>query len=146
MQIEQKKVLFLCTGNSCRSQMAEAWVNKLRPSEWQAFSAGIETHGMNPNVISVMAESGVEMTGQYSKEFDALEGQHFDLVVTVCDHAAEYCPTLPDATTVKHIPFDDPPTLAKNAKNEAEILNSYRQVRDQIKTFIESPELSANGL
>jgi len=145
MQSEQKKVLFLCTGNSCRSQMAEAWVNELRSEEWKAFSAGIEKHGMNPNVISVMAESGVEMTGHYSKKFEELKDQHFDLVVTVCDHASEFCPSLPNASTVKHIPFDDPPMLAKNAKSEAEVLNSYRQVRDQIKKFIESSALSANA-
>jgi len=143
MPSQPKKVLFLCTGNSCRSQMAEAWVNTLKSNEWQAFSAGIETHGMNPFAISVMAESGVDMTGQYSKNVDELKGNTFDLVVTVCDHAANHCPSLPSTLSVKHIPFDDPPALAKNAKNEAETLVSYRLVRDQIKTFVESSQLSA---
>jgi len=142
MPSQQKKVLFLCTGNSCRSQMAEAWVNALKPDEWQAFSAGIETHGMNPFAISVMAESGVDMTGQYSKNVDELKDNTFDLVVTVCDHAADHCPSLPSTLSVKHIPFDDPPALAKNAENEAETLVSYRLVRDQIKTFVESSQLS----
>jgi len=123
--------------------MAEAWVNTLKSNEWQAFSAGIETHGMNPFAISVMAESGVDMTGQYSKNVDELKGNTFDLVVTVCDHAANHCPSLPSTLSVKHIPFDDPPALAKNAKNEAETLVSYRLVRDQIKTFVESSQLSA---
>jgi len=122
--------------------MAEAWVNALKSTEWEAFSAGIETHGMNPFAISVMAESGVDMTGQYSKNIDELKDQTFDLVVTVCDHAASHCPSLPTSISVKHIPFDDPPALAKDAANETEILVSYRQVRDQIKTFVESSQLS----
>jgi len=122
--------------------MAEAWVNALKSNEWQAFSAGIETHGMNPFAISVMAESGVDMAGQYSKNVDELKDNTFDLVVTVCDHAASHCPSLPSTLAVKHIPFDDPPALAKHAKNEAETLVSYRLVRDQIKTFVESSQLS----
>ena len=142
MSSQQKKVLFLCTGNYCRRQMAEAWVNALTPNEWRAYSAGIETHGMNPFAISVMAESGVDMTGQYSKNVDELKDNTFDLVVTVCDHAANHCPSLPSTRLVKHIPFDDPPALAKNAANEAETLVSYRLVRDQIKTFVESSQLS----
>lgn len=141
MEAQQKTVLFLCTGNSCRSQMAEAWVNALRSKDWQAYSAGIETHGMNPHAVSVMAESGVDMSAHYSKKLDALKGQQFDLVVTVCDHAAEHCPILPVAVPVKHVPFEDPPALAKLAANEAESLNSYRKVRDQIRLFVESPAL-----
>mgnify|MGYP000429726266 CR=1 FL=1 len=141
MEAQQKTVLFLCTGNSCRSQMAEAWVNSLRSTEWRAYSAGIETHGMNPHAVFVMAESGVDMSEHYSKKIDELKGQKFDLVVTVCDHAAEHCPTLPLTVPVKHAPFDDPPALAKLAANEAESLNGYRRVRDQIRSFIESPAL-----
>mgnify|MGYP000011715022 FL=1 len=142
MSSQQKRVLFLCTGNSCRSQMAEAWVNALKPNEWQAFSAGIETHGMNPFAMSVMAESGIDMSGQYSKNINDLKNTTFDLVITVCDHAANHCPSLPSTLLVKHIPFDDPPALAKHAKDEAETLVSYRLVRDQIKTFVESNQLS----
>jgi arsenate reductase len=122
--------------------MAEAWVNSLRANEWKAYSAGIEKHGMNPSAVSVMTELGVDMTGHYSKHIDELGGQHFDLIVTVCDHAAEHCPSLPSATPTKHVPFDDPPTLAKLAKNELESLNSYRLVRDQIREFIDSPALA----
>jgi len=141
MAVQQKKVLFLCTGNSCRSQMAEAWVNALRSSEWLAYSAGIETHGMNPHAVSVMAESGVDMSGHYSKTLEDLKEQVFDLVVTVCDHAAEHCPAIPMATPVKHVPFDDPPALAKLAANAEASLNSYRLVRDQIRSYIESADL-----
>jgi len=124
--------------------MAEAWVNSLRSTEWLAFSAGIETHGMNPHAVSVMAESGVDMTKHYSKKLEDLGGQKFDLVVTVCGHAAEHCPAIPMNTLVKHVPFEDPPALAKLAANEVESLNSYRQVRDQIRSFIESSELSCS--
>lgn len=137
-----KKVLFLCTGNSCRSQMAEAWVNAIRKSEWQAFSAGIETHGMNPNAVSVMGEIGVDMGAHYSKHVDELKAEQFDLVVTVCDHAAEHCPSLAEFSTVKHVPFDDPPALAKHAANENDALESYRRVRDEIREFIESERFS----
>jgi len=140
---EIKKVLFLCTGNSCRSQMAEAWVNKLRANEWMAFSAGIETHGMNPSAISVMGESGVDMSQHYSKTVDEFQNQRFDLVVTVCDHAAEHCPASLPSAVMKHIPFDDPPALAKLAANAEESLNGYRRVRDQIRTFVESSSFSS---
>ena len=123
--------------------MAEAWVNKLRSDEWTAYSAGIETHGMNPYAVSVMAESGVDMGGHYSKLVEEFQNQTFDLVVTVCDHAAEQCPASLPSQLVKHVPFEDPPALAKLASSEEDALNSYRQVRDQIRVFIESPELSA---
>jgi arsenate reductase len=138
-----KKVLFLCTGNSCRSQMAEAWVNSIRKNEWQAFSAGIETHGMNPHAVSVMGEIGVRMDEHYSKHVDELKTENFDLVVTVCDHAAEHCPSLVDFSTVKHVPFEDPPALAKKAANEEEALDSYRRVRDEIRAFVESDRFSS---
>ena len=137
-----KKVLFLCTGNSCRSQMAEAWVNSLRNKEWQAYSAGIETHGMNPNAVSVMQEIGVDMSRHHSKNVDELHDKTFDLVVTVCDHAAEHCPSLPAYNDVKHVPFDDPPALAKQAESSDDALNSYRRVRDEIRAFVESTEFS----
>jgi arsenate reductase (thioredoxin) len=138
-----KKVLFLCTGNSCRSQMAEAWVNTLRKHEWLAYSAGIETHGMNASAVAVMNELGIDMSQHYSKNVDELTGQHFDLVVTVCDHAAEHCPSLSAYHDVKHVPFDDPPALAKQAGPDVEPLNSYRRVRDEIKSFVESSGFSA---
>jgi len=123
--------------------MAEAWVNELRSSEWLAFSAGIETHGMNPHAVAVMSESGVDMSNQYSKTIEEFNGLEFDLIVTVCDHAAESCPVKLPSLVVKHIPFEDPPKMAQQVENEHDSLMCYRQVRDQIKSFIESPALSA---
>lgn len=143
MALTPKKVLFLCTGNSCRSQMAEAWVNSIRNEEWLAYSAGIETHGMNPYAVSVMSEIGVDMSQHYSKHVDDLQAEQFDLIVTVCDHAAEHCPSLTHFGAAKHVPFDDPPALAKKAANEEDALNSYRRVRDEIKAFVESECFSA---
>ena len=143
----KKKVLFLCTGNSCRSQMAEAWVNSLRNEEWQAYSAGIETHGMNQNAVAVMGESGVDMSTHFSKHVDEVSDENFDMVITVCDHAAQNCPTLDQHTkntntTIKHVPFDDPPKLALEAASNEDALNSYRRVRDQIKDFVESSDFN----
>lgn len=123
--------------------MAEAWVNNLRKQEWLAYSAGIETHGMNVNAVAVMNELGIDMSRHYSKNVDELTGQDFDLVVTVCDHAAEHCPSLSIYQDVKHVPFDDPPALAKQAGSGTEPLNSYRRVRDEIKAFVESASFSA---
>lgn len=143
MSHSPKKVLFLCTGNSCRSQMAEAWVNSTRANEWRAYSAGIETHGMNPNAVSVMREMGVDMSDHYSKHVDELKSESFDLIVTVCDHAAEHCPSLTDFSTVKHVPFDDPPALARKAANEEDTLECYRRVRDEIRAFVASESFSA---
>lgn len=141
MPTKRQNILFLCTGNSCRSQMAEAWANRIRGDEWQAFSAGIETHGMNPLAIKVMAESDIDISHQYSKTVEQLGEQAFDVVVTICDHAASHCPSLPQSTPVKHVPFDDPPALARNATTEEEALVYYRQVRDQIRSFVESADL-----
>ena len=131
------KVLFLCTGNSCRSQMAEGWAHALKSDVIEAYSAGIETHGMNPNAIKVMAEAGVDITGQHSKKADELADVPFDVVVTVCGHAHETCPVwLGKKTRVVHVGFDDPPKLAKTAKTAEEALGHYRRVRDEIRDFI----------
>ncbi|MBP8952891.1 MAG: arsenate reductase ArsC [Armatimonadetes bacterium] len=132
------KVLFLCTGNSCRSQMAEGWARALKSDVIEPYSAGIETHGMNPNAVKVMAEAGVDISGQRSKHVDELEGIEFDYVVTVCDNAHESCPLFPGKTKVLHKGFDDPPRLAKDAATEEEALDSYRRVRDEIRKFVES--------
>lgn len=131
------KVLFLCTGNSCRSQMAEGWARHLKGDVIEAYSAGIETHGLNPHAVNVMAEAGVDISGHRSKHLDALKEIPFDYVVTVCDHAHESCPLFPGKTTVVHVGFDDPPRLAKEAKSEEEALDCYRRVRDEIKAFVE---------
>ena len=134
---QKMKVLFLCTGNSCRSQMAEGWARALKGDAIEAYSAGIETHGLNPLAVRVMAEAGVDISGHRSKHVDALKGVTFDYVVTVCDNARESCPLFPGKTRVVHVGFDDPPRLAKLAKNEEEALGHYRRVRDEIRAFIE---------
>jgi len=132
------KVLFLCTGNSCRSQMAEGWTRHLKSDRIEAYSAGIETHGLNPDAVRVMAEAGVDISGQRSKHVSELQGVEFDCVVTVCDHASESCPVFPGRTKVVHVGFDDPPRLAEGARTEEERLAPYRRVRDEIREFVES--------
>ena len=133
------KILFLCTGNSCRSQMAEGWARALKGDVLDPYSAGIETHGMNPNAVKVMAEAGVDITGQHSKKVDELINVPFDVVVTVCGHANETCPMwLGKKARVVHVGFDDPPKLAKTAKTEEEALGHYRRVRDEIRAYINS--------
>jgi len=136
------KILFLCTGNSCRSQMAEGWARALKGDVLEPFSAGIETHGLNPNAVKVMAEAGVDISGQRSKHLDELKTVRFDYVITVCDHAHEACPLFPGRTQVVHVGFDDPPRLARMAQNEEEALGHYRRVRDEIRAFVEKlPEV-----
>lgn len=130
------KILFLCTGNSCRSQMAEGWTKALLSDIVEAYSAGIETHGLNPNAVKVMAEAGVDISGHRSKLLDEVKDIDFDYVITVCGHANENCPFFPGKTRVIHAGFDDPPRLAKFAKTEQEALDCYRRVRDEIKNFV----------
>jgi len=132
-----EKVLFLCTGNSCRSQMAEGWAKKLKGDTLEAHSAGIEPHGMNARAVMVMAEAGVDISGHHSKHLDELKGVPFDYVVTVCDHANEACPVFPGKVKRLHVGFDDPPRLAKDATSEEEALGHYRRVRDEIRAFVE---------
>ncbi|MDH7599656.1 MAG: arsenate reductase ArsC [Sedimentisphaerales bacterium] len=131
------RVLFLCTGNSCRSQMAEAWARHLRPDLIDAYSAGLEPKGLDPMAVKVMAEVGVDMSGQISKHLDQFKGQTFDYVIAVCDHAKEVCPVFAGARRLIHVGFEDPPTLAKDAHSEQEALGHYRRVRDQIRQFVE---------
>jgi arsenate reductase len=135
---EKLKVLFLCTGNSCRSQMAEGWARHLKSDVIEARSAGIETHGLNPTAVKVMAEAGVDISGQRSKNVADLMDVPFDYVVTVCGHANETCPMFPGKARVVHVGFDDPPKLAENAKTEEETLDCYRRVRDEIRAFVET--------
>ena len=132
------KILFLCTGNSCRSQMAEGWTRHLKGDVVEAYSAGIETHGLNPLAVKAMAEAGVDISGQRSKLVSELADVEFDCVVTVCGHANEHCPVFPGGTRVVHVGFDDPPALAAGAETEAEALAHYRRVRDEIKAFVET--------
>ena len=135
---EKLKVLFLCTGNSCRSQMAEGWARQLKGDVIEPYSAGIETHGLNPNAVKVMTEAGVDISSHRSKHLDEVKDIDFDFVVTVCDNAHEHCPVFPGKTKLIHAGFDDPPRLAKNAKTEDEALNVYRRVRDEIKDFVKT--------
>ncbi len=128
------RVLFLCTANSCRSQMAEGWARALRGDSVQAFSAGTAPRSVDPRAMAVMAEAGVDLTSHRSKSVEDAGGP-FDIVVTVCDSAREACPTVPGVRTI-HVPFDDPPRLAADARSEAEALEAYRRVRDQIRDFV----------
>ncbi|MDP6637491.1 MAG: arsenate reductase ArsC [Phycisphaerae bacterium] len=130
------KILFLCTGNSCRSQMAEGWARSLKGDCVEAYSAGMEIHGMNPNVVDVMSEAGVDISSHRSKHFDELRDIEFDYVVTVCGHANETCPIFAGDTKVIHVGFDDPPRMAAECENDDDKLNCYRRVRDQIRDFI----------
>jgi arsenate reductase (thioredoxin) len=132
------KILFLCTGNSCRSQMAEGWARALKGDVIEAYSAGIETHGLNPNAVKVMAEAGVDISGHTSKNVSTLLDIPFDYVVTVCGHANENCPFFPGAAKVVHVGFQDPPAMAKLVEGEEEKLACYRRVRDEIRKFVET--------
>jgi arsenate reductase (thioredoxin) len=140
---EKLKILFLCTGNSCRSQMAEGWTRHLKSDLIEACSAGIETHGLNPHAVRVMAEAGVDISGHKSENVNDLLHIPFDYVVTVCGHASENCPLFPgQAPRIIHIGFDDPPQLARElagqGASEEEQLDCYRKVRDQIREFVQS--------
>ncbi len=133
---QRPKVLFLCTGNSCRSQMAEGWARHLLGDRIEPYSAGIEAHGMNANAVRVMAEAGVDISGQSSKLVSTLADVPLDLVITVCGHADENCPAFLGKSRVVHVGFDDPPKLAKTAATEDEALAHYRRVRDEIRRFV----------
>jgi arsenate reductase len=137
-RMDKLKVLFLCMGNSCRSQMTEGWAKKLKGNVIEPYSAGIEIHGLNPNAVKVMAEAGVDISSHRSKHLDELKDIDFDFVITVCDNAREHCPIFPGKTRLLHTGFDDPPSLAENAKSEEEALNVYRRVRDEIKDFVQT--------
>ena len=134
----RRRVLFLCTGNACRSQMAEGWARALRAGEVEDSSAGIEKHGLDPRAVKVMAEAGVDISAHRSKHVDELRDVDFDVVVTVCDSARERCPLFPRKVNVVHKSFDDPPCLGRDARNEQEALTHYRRVRDEIRAFVET--------
>lgn len=133
---DRKTILFLCTGNSCRSQMAEGFARHLKSDELEVYSAGLEKHGLNPLAVKVMAEKGIDISAQQSNLIEEIAGIDFDFVITLCDHAAENCPVLPGRAVHIHKPFADPPKLAADAQNEAEALARYRQVRDDIEDFV----------
>ena len=131
-------ILFLCTGNSCRSQMAEAWARHLRGDVLEAHSAGIQTHGLDPRAVRAMAEAGVDISAHRSKHVRELADVPFDWVVTLCGHAYETCPVFPGNTRILQVGFDDPPTLARDAETDEEALAPYRRVRDEIRAFVDT--------
>ncbi len=139
------KILFLCTGNSCRSQMAEGWAHELKSDVLEPYSAGIETHGLNPYAVRAMKEAGVDIAAQRSTNVSDYAGTEFDYVITVCGHADEHCPIFSGKAVVIHKGFDDPPKLAANAKTEEEKMRHYRRVRDEIRSYVETlPESLQN--
>ena len=138
--MDKVKVLFLCTGNSCRSQMAEGWCRHLKSDAIEAFSAGTINLGLNSRAVEVMKEVGVDIAEHKSKTVDQLSEKFFDFVFTVCDRANASCPIFPGTTTIHHVGFDDPPEKTQDLKEEALILDEYRKVRDEIKDFIEKIE------
>ena len=130
------KILFICTGNSCRSQMAEGLARRLKGHILEPYSAGIVKRDVDPRAVQVMAEVGIDISKQKSKLISELDDIDFDYVVTICDHANEKCPVFSGKAKRFHRGFDDPPTLARLAKSEEEALSIYRRVRDEIKDFI----------
>lgn len=133
----KKNILFLCTGNSCRSQMADGFCKKFWGEEFNVFSAGTKKHGMNERAIQVMREVGVDLSPHFSKTTAELPDIKYDYVVTVCDSAKEACPYFPGGKVV-HVGFQDPPALTKEMKDEEEILKIYRTVRDEIGQTIKN--------
>ena len=125
-----KRVLFLCTGNSCRSQMADGIINHDFAEQIEAFSAGTEPHGLNPKAVQVMAEIGIDISGNSSDHLSRYVDQSFDYAITLCGDADEKCPLLIGGAKRVHIGFDDPP---KATGTEEEVLNVYRRVRDEIR-------------
>ncbi len=142
MMEKKYKILFLCTGNSCRSQMAEGWTRHLKGELIDAYSAGIEVHGLNEKAVAVMKEAGVDISSHLSKHVNDLKDIDFDYVVTVCGHAKEHCPLFLGKGKVTHVGFEDPPQMAKELAEkgygEEEQMNCYRKVRDQIRSFVET--------
>jgi arsenate reductase (thioredoxin) len=136
--MDKLKILFLCTGNSCRSQMAEGWTRHLKGELIETYSAGTQPKGLNPDAVRVMKEAGVDISSQCSQHIDEFVENGLDWVITVCGHADETCPTFSGKTRVVHKGFDDPPALAANSESESERLAPYRRVRDEIRAFVET--------
>ena len=127
-----KKILVLCTGNSCRSQMAEGYLRKYAGDKAEVYSAGIETHGVNPKAIQIMKEDGIDISNHTSNNINEYRDINFDFVITVCDHAKEQCPFFPSNAKKFHYNFPDP---AKASGTEEEIMNHFREVREMIKEY-----------
>lgn len=130
------RILFLCTGNSCRSQMAEGWGKTLLGSSFDCYSAGVKKKGLNPKAVLAMKEAGVDISSQTSKLVSELPIQDFDFVITVCDNARDSCPIFPARVKKIHHAFDDPPAMEKAGAADEENLKNYRRVRDEIREFV----------
>ena len=128
------RVLVLCTGNSCRSQMAEGWLRHFAGENAKVYSAGVEAHGVNPRAIKVMSEAGIDLSGHTSNHMDDYSGMDFDYVITVCDNARERCPWFPSTAEKIHHSFPDP---ADATGTEDEILEVFRNTRDVIRDYTE---------
>jgi arsenate reductase len=140
--MKKTKILFLCTGNSIRSQIAEAWAKHLKSNEIDAYSAGISPCGVNSFTIEVMAEVGIDISQNKSKHVNSLDDIPFDYVITVCSYADERCPMFPAETKIVHVPFDDPYMASNDNDSHENILNLFRRTREEIKTFVEQlPEI-----
>lgn len=127
-----KKILVLCTGNSCRSQLAEGYLRHFAGNKAEVYSAGVETHGVNPRAIAVMAEDGLDISGHTSNNMNEYRDIDFDYVITVCDNAKERCPFFPSSAQKFHHNFPDP---AKATGTEQEIMDQFRAVREQVKQY-----------
>jgi arsenate reductase (thioredoxin) len=136
--VRKTKILFLCTGNSCRSQMAEGWARHLKCDLIEPYSAGVERHGLNPHAVRVMAEAGVDIAKHRSKTLADLGPVQFDYVVTVCGHAHEHCPVFSGKAKVVHVAFEDPPTATEDMPDGEAKLAVYRRVRDEIRRLVET--------
>lgn len=137
MNGQKLKILFLCTGNTCRSQMAEGLTRHLKSDLIEPYSAGVDPGEMNARAVKSMAEIGMDISGGYPKTIESLGHITFDYVITLCDHANESCPLFPGITKRRHRSFEDPPKLAENAATEEEAMAHYRRIRDEIRSFVE---------
>lgn len=136
MNGKKQKVLFICSGNACRSQMAEAWAKHFHQDEIDAYSAGTEPVSVNKKAVEVMKETGIDISGQRSKNLIWLSDIKFDFVVTVCREMSSVLPVMNGSPKVIQYTFDDPPRLAAAARSEDEVLYHYRRVRDEIRDFV----------
>ena len=134
---QKLKILFLCTGNTCRSQMAEGLTRHLKSDLLEPYSAGVDPGEMNTRAVKSMAEIGIDISNAFPKAIESLDNIAFDYVITLCDHANESCPLFPGKTKRLHWGFEDPPKLAENAATEEEAMSHYHRVRDQIRSLVE---------
>ena len=136
--LNKLNLLFLCTGNSCRSQMAEGFTRAMFGEIIEPYSAGIKKSRLDPRAVAVMQEAGIDIASQFSKTPDEITDVPFDFVITVCSDADNNCPALPGDATRFHAPFDDPPRLAAGEEDDEAALNHYRRVRDEIQEFCQT--------